>query len=112
MLPCRGCLPWPVAGAAPHPAPRARRPPARPPSAVLANRASLLLCPYDMQWHKKFLDALLRPEDWKPPAGRSFAFRPADVVRLCELAEAKLRAEPTLLEVSGASCGRAGGNQA
>ena len=55
-----------------------------------------------MQWHKKFLDALLRPDEWTPPAGRVFGFSPDDVLMLCELAEAKLREEPMLLEVAGA----------
>jgi hypothetical protein len=55
-----------------------------------------------MQWHRAFIDELLRPEDWKPPSGRVFPFKATDVLRLCDLAVARLQAEPTLLEVQGA----------
>ncbi len=55
-----------------------------------------------LQWHKLFLDALLGPEEWVAPANRAFPFKPDAVLRLCDLVEARLRGEPTLVEVQGA----------
>lgn len=54
-----------------------------------------------LQWHKKFIDELLRPDDWQPPEGGTFAFKSADILKLCDAVEAKLCGEPSLLEVQG-----------
>ncbi|GAB4813585.1 hypothetical protein N2152v2_000631 [Parachlorella kessleri] len=51
------------------------------------------------QWHKAFIEELLRPEEWRAPEGRDPPFKPCDILRLCDLVEARLQAEPTLLEV-------------
>ncbi|KAJ1638489.1 Metallo-dependent phosphatase-like protein [Pavlovales sp. CCMP2436] len=47
------------------------------------------------------ISVLLRPAHWKPPPpDQPFEFSPHELVELCEYAEAVLRDEPTLLELS------------
>lgn len=42
---------------------------------------------------------LLRPRDWKPPEDRAFFLRAKEIDDLCNMAEACLQQEPTVLKL-------------
>eukprot|EP00656_Telonema_subtile_P020074 TRINITY_DN21245_c0_g1_i3.p1 TRINITY_DN21245_c0_g1~~TRINITY_DN21245_c0_g1_i3.p1 ORF type:complete len:882 (+),score=225.94 TRINITY_DN21245_c0_g1_i3:78-2723(+) len=50
--------------------------------------------------HMRVLNQLLKPHEWTPPVNREFGFGIEDIEELCTIAEALVRQEPHVLQVS------------
>jgi hypothetical protein len=55
--------------------------------------------PPDPGVHRAVLRALLHPRHWRPPEDREFAFSADEICALCDAAEERFRAEPTVLRL-------------